>query len=476
MSVRPMSEGVCPACLHPISRPQPGYTCLCGLEVPALLLQEYQDSSPLVIQLLGWSGHGKTSYLTALGFVLSRLGSVWPAYTLRGGTPETQQQLTAAFRLVREGRMPDKTAVPGAPAATGATGPVAVPQHTYLLRNLPEWGHRVVMFHDQAGQLCDGMTLPTEQLPFLRRAPVSLMILSADDLDKDDYRTMDMLLTSFVHTLQSDGGQGPGQRGVVVVLSKADLHLGRLPPEIHHYLVSDPLWPLLLDGSGGAASARVAAALDELEDVRLYLEEMYRIESRLREWLVEEPPLRTLQLEGKRHGIELRFSVVSATGEEVRGHAPISGSWRPHRVLDPLFWAFELTSGREGVLPLWQRSTRGSSSPEAAPGGDVAEGKYSLLIRDRRHFGVERKVNLERKSGDLGKVMPELRELTFTWDTSGVRFRLASSDAPLFLHHAGGVERLSSSEVLLRPRESISTDDWQLELRSGHFTPRGPGS
>jgi hypothetical protein len=451
----------------------PGYTCVCGLKVPALLLQEYEDSSPLVVQLLGWSGHGKSTYLAALGFVLSRLGSVWPAYTLRGGTPETLQQLTAAFRLVREGGMPAKTAVSTVPAASGATGPVAVPQHTYLLRNLPDWGHRVVMFHDPAGQLCDDMTMPTEQLPFLTRAPVSLMFLSADDLDRDDFRTMDMLLTSYLHTLQSGGGQGPEQRGIVVVLSKADLHLNQMPPEIHHYLVSDPLWPVLLESSGGGASARVDAVLDELEDVRLYLEEMYRVEAQLREWLVEEPPLRTLLLEAKRHDIELRFSVVSATGEEVRGQAPISGTWRPHRVLDPLFWALELTRGHDGVLPGWQRTRRGSSNPPPAAEGEATGATFSLLIRDRRQFGVERKVNLERQSGDLGKVMPELKELTFSREGSGIRFSLAGSGAILFLHHRGGVERLPSSEVLLRPGESISTDDWQLELRFGHFTSRG---
>jgi hypothetical protein len=306
------------------------------------------------------------------------------------------------------------------------------------------------------------------------------MFLSADDLDREDFRTMDMLLTSFLHTLQSDASQAQRRsRAVVVVLSKADLLLNQLPPELRQYLVSDPLWPLLLGRTGGSYSRQTGEALAQLGDLELYLKRMSDLEVQLSHWLAEEPPLKTLQLEADRHGVDLRFSLVSATGEEVQGAKPMSESWRPHRVLDPLLWALKLTEGREGLLPEWQRTTRDLSSSTMAMAGDSSEGKVSLLIREERPVGSagrNQKVNLERLSGDLGAVAPELRYLTFSREGSGVRFRLLSSDSELFVHHPGGVERVPSSEVLIHPGESVSTGDWQVELRSGHFSSRRSNS
>lgn len=453
---------VCPFCLYSISSQPLGTSCAaCRREIPAFVQRELLDSPPLVLQLLGWSGHGKTSYLSALSFVLSRMTNVWDSYIFRAGTVETQTALATANRLVREGAFPDRD--------SAADGSASSPQ-IYLIRAMQRWGNRVVMVQDPAGQHCDTMQMPIEHLPYLLRAPVILMLLSADDLEGQDYRTMDMLLNNLIHTLEShEVAPGSPRRGMVVVLSKADLILGALPPAIRRYLVEDRLWPWIRPpGPGLRPRVPDGAASGDRLDTRYYLQEMHEMDRALRDWLAHEPPLRTLQLEAQRHQIELRFAIVSATGEDPRGRRSLPGPWRPHRVVDPLFWALEMAGDLGGVLPEQAGAGWGPIDGSSPQPPALVDGTFSLLFRDRRRHGGSRRINLLNREGSLEKVNARLKDLSFVRENQGVRFQLTSGET-LYVRRSGRVEPLSVSDVLLRSGEAISTTDWEVELRAGHF-------
>ncbi len=432
---------LCPCCLEysQIGVGDDSCSC-CGNPLPVQYLRGHRELRPLVVQTLGWPGHGKTSFLSALTFLLSRLSLVWPAYTCSPATEATQHKLAEANQHLQTGSLP------GYPTKDVQTS------YVLLLRGMSRWGGRAFIYQDCAGSHYESMDVPVDKVPFLLKAPTVLMLLSPADLNRADWRTPDMLMNNYLNTLQAHDidPSSPG-RGITVVLTKGDLLQRQLPSKVRGYLRNDPLSAVLKPvGAGGRSLGSEGRFRFDQEPLDDYLQDMREIDRDLRGWLERDPYLKALLCKAEQYGVELRFSVVSATGEQVRADNTLGGPWRPRRVLDPFLWAIQLDD-KLGGIPLPPPST-----------------KYSVIVTKRGRPEFKGKANLRSESGRLERLDPELRSVSFRVMEDGVNFQFQWNH-PVFIRRGASCTPTSGNSFRLRPGETILFNFWEIELCLGFF-------
>ncbi len=319
----------CPFCLTQVTE-QPDRTLCptCRRETPRQYLLEHKKLRPLALQILGWERHGKTAYLTALLLMLTKISKVWPRYICSAVTEETQRQLQEIHRYFETGQLPPPT-----PRDHDQS-------HILMLRNMERWGSRTLLLRDCPGEDLNTMDIEVDKIPFLLRSPVALMLISLYDLLESEGRTMEMLMNNYLNTLAShDIDVRTDRRKLIVVLTKADL-LHDMPTALRNYLSSDSLWAAI--GSATAGAAGPPAALDAVALER-YLARMKDVDEEIRRWLGSTASGQMLVRLAEEHRVDLRFSLVSSTGSPVGRDGSLQLEWQPRRVLDPYFWALELT-------------------------------------------------------------------------------------------------------------------------------------
>ena len=317
---------LCPFCLHALRPARQERACpQCRRPIPPVYLREARELQPLPIQAIGWSSHGKSVYLAALTLLLTRMGVVWPGYCWASGSDETQRSVEMVNRHLDEGTLPPST-------------PLGTDQASLLLmRGMERWDGRALVYCDCAGELFDGMSIPVDQVLFLLQARTTFLIVSPEDLMAQRQRTVDMLLNGFRSTLESNRiDPARERRRVVVVLTKGDL-LVDLPASLYRYLVDDRCWRAL--DQRAADWAFTGVAIDR------YLEGMRRVDGEIRDWVMTDPGGRNLVKLAADAELDLRFSIVSATGGPVLD-GRLEDRWHPRRVIDPLIWALEFSSSR----------------------------------------------------------------------------------------------------------------------------------
>ena len=230
----------CPYCLASVSESTEPTECQeCHKEIPPSYLREHRNLRPLALQIIGWRGHGKTAYLSALVMALAKLGKIWPRYLYSAATEATQRRLQEIFQYSESGRLPPPTPHD------------ADECHVLMIRNMEHWGSRALLLRDCAGEELDCVERPMARFPFLLRAPVSLMALSLADIAQARGRSMEMLMNDYVSTLTRHGVDlRQARRKLVVILTKADL-IYEMPAALRSYLVSDPLWAAVNAGESG---------------------------------------------------------------------------------------------------------------------------------------------------------------------------------------------------------------------------------
>jgi hypothetical protein len=361
--------------------------CSCGTR-PPLRYQQWHFE-PLALPLLGAPTEGKTAYVEALLSLVPRLTRVWPNFGFSPATDHTRARFKEALHGTAAGTLPRPTRAPlpqpvaasrtadgshstGTAAASGAdrgdeapssdgaasdvspdAGPrtreASVPPLVFLMHGLPSrWQlgrleddkqvHRALTLHDTPGNDSQPLCLSTERLRLLARSRRCFMFFRVPDIEDTGSEHLSLLLDSYTETLVDcpRPAELHGKQEVIVVFTQAEL-ASTLPAEIWRYLLKDPLWSLL---GPHAAQRRRRIVFDEtrLSD---YLRGMAHTHHLLADWLsLMDGGANFLRL-ARDYGVKLRLTVVSATGAEPVRDAVIGG-WQPHRVLDPLFWAFEL--------------------------------------------------------------------------------------------------------------------------------------
>lgn len=316
----------CPYCLASVRAGRAPDVCRsCKQELPVQYAEGSAAQTPLFVQVFGWSGVGKTVFLQAMTLMLVKMGKVWPDYSYAALNDIAQSKVSNIQAALALGMMP--------PATQKGE------QEVYImaLRAMERWGERILVTRDCPGEAFNTMRVPLSQVPYLLKAPTTLMLVGPrGDCSNAGGRSCDQLLNNYINTLLSLGVDfARDRRKIVVVLTKAD-QIPDLPTDLRVYLMRDPLWAAV---SGRGSPPPMDAAMMEN-----YILTMEHMSGRIGAWLAEDAAgTNFLRLAAMRN-IELRFALISSTGEHAStGATPTSGI-APRRVLDPYFWALELQS------------------------------------------------------------------------------------------------------------------------------------
>ena len=384
-----MARVICPFCLKPHDF-MSSLVCPTYQEpVPAAYVRDYDKVPPLWLVTIGFTQHGKTTYLAALMLMLESIGNVWGGVYYRHLDQYTVDTIQQWRREAMFGELP--------PAGSKAV-PRPILSNIY---HIPESGSRCLVMYDVAGEIYNSLSEVQEYVTSIKQVNTTWFLVSLPDLLSDqEGKTITDLFNVYLSGMENLRLDLSG-RNLIVIYTKGDVAV--FPREFKDYLRTDPFQGL----------TRKDANIPDSQDFSLqdYIQEMKCISSQLEEYTRK-------QVKGgapfinmvKASGMNLVFCVTSALGE-----SPDSTSNRlrvdafRHRVLDPFLWAITLerpTSPRliglvvdasqeshlvydEALLPVvWERLSDygelttyylGQTSPASQPGQRPPKSPPSLV-------------------------------------------------------------------------------------------------
>lgn len=325
-------------------------------EIPPLYLRNYHSAVPIYVPIMGWSSVGKTIWLSAMTLRLSELSVIWsqprPGFRLTPLNAEARRFRDHAKTQQHRNKLSQPT-------------PLGL-QETYAmgLDRMPLWGNRTWIVRDVPGERFEQFDIHEEQVPFLLGSHISFLVISLADLwdpvrlerkidpvgvekreanqtaeEGDQYRSMQDQIDSYLHAMLKVDPQINFQgRKIIIVLSKADILQEesmeyKLPDNLYEYLREDDL----------RSKIKSKTHMSEL-DVEEYLGRMGNVSKAIREWLMTMDDGAGMISSAESYGLELAFTIISATGREPLADNTLPEGWSPRRVLDPLLWALKFDS------------------------------------------------------------------------------------------------------------------------------------
>lgn len=303
-----------------------------------------ETRSATSVELFGMPGHGRTSFLWAMLYMLRQLSRVWPGYLCWPLDEPSGRSLLDIHEKLRSGYLPDRWSPENG----------TISRHALHLKNMNPWGERYFIVWDGP----DPVFTPERFGENLARRPLdwnipAFWLLSLSDLDEVRGRYLDLALDDLIRARYASGEaarQYPLR--LVIVLTKADA-ITDLPPELRKFLTDDPLAKALAVTSNGTFRAHDEVALSppsqgeqeaypHKDPLNAYFESRDLIDELTRRWMSSNSAGRALVTRAAALNVELKFSVVSATGSGFASGQRLATAWRPRRVLDPYFWSLEL--------------------------------------------------------------------------------------------------------------------------------------
>lgn len=296
------------------------------------------------IELFALPGHGRTTYLWSLLFMLRQLSRVWPGYLCWPIDEASGKSLLRIHERLRLGELPDRWSDEGG----------SLIRHALHLKNLNPWGERYFVVWDWPDQVfcTDRSAANGQSRPHDWNVP-AVWLLSLPDLDEVRGRFLDLALDQMVR-VRMESGEAAREVAfrLVVVLTKADA-IAELPTELRAFLREDPLALALASRSNRpfrphdqidlpSPPSSVFERYPAADPLREYFEARRSIHELTRDWLESTSGGRALLRRAEELQVELRFSVVSATGSGLANDGRLATAWVPRRVLDPYFWSLEL--------------------------------------------------------------------------------------------------------------------------------------
>lgn len=223
----------CPYCLkstHPkteIRREKQGdpyetYVCSeCEKEIPPEYIIENGRVQKLSIGMVGFRGHGKTTYLSALFYLLHDMcPTIWNNFVLLSLNKEALDRLHEKKTSLLSGNLPEAT-------PTNFPVPAIVE-----FRNIPTLGTYFVSFYDTGGEVFEDPASIRGPGLFVAYSDVVLFLISIANIyskENDRWaRELDRLLDIYIRAIR-DMHIGRKKQHLVVVFSKADLLLEGKP-------------------------------------------------------------------------------------------------------------------------------------------------------------------------------------------------------------------------------------------------------
>jgi Double-GTPase 2 len=279
----------------------------CRTDIP----KKFLDSDLMLrtmVGVVGFSGHGKTVYLTSLFSTLKRFSNYWNGYYYRCLDDFTHRVIYEQVPLFEKGGLPEST-----PA--NFPNPALVHYH-----QLPVFEDAFVGYYDTAGEVFTDATQIARAGFFVAHSDTVLFIVSipnceAGELDDQMSRLLDTYIRAADDKLNTNIRN---TQRLVVIFTKSDLPEAKL---------SGPLKTWL---SQGVAEHYAMNLNDKLLDLGL-------TSIRIEEWLRQDLGCTRFANMARDHFREVRYTIVSAMGHA----APDDALLTPMRVLDPFLWVLD---------------------------------------------------------------------------------------------------------------------------------------
>jgi len=326
----------CPYCLSETRaelKPGTGYCCP---ECQEALPRDYVDrsNSRARIGLVGFTGHGKTVYLTSLFYTLRVLSNrdIWRNFSWRTCDDHTHKIKYSDVRKFENSKLPQST-------------PENFPRPALIhLQNVPSMGDIFLTFYDTAGRVYESTEKITDMGRFVAHADTVFFLISLSesglgncdmaDVSFEMERLLDIYIRGVYEKMHVDLSDN---QEMVVLLTKAD-EIDILPEDLHNLLNRSSCNWWISDGSGGMES--------KLRDLDNYSD-------RIRKWLRSEGCGGFVNLaENNFKGV--KYTLISSTGASPMGDTLVTKlePEHPKGVINPLVFAMRSASSRHGKSKL----------------------------------------------------------------------------------------------------------------------------
>ena len=289
----------------------------CRTDIPKTFL----DSSLLLrtmVGVVGFSGHGKTVYLTSLFSTLKRFSNYWNGYYFRSLDDFTHRVIYEQVPLFEKGDLPEST-----PA--NFPNPALVHYH-----QLPVFDDAFVGYYDTAGEVFNDATQIARAGFFVAHSDTVLFIVSIPDCEEGELDDqMCRLLDTYIRAADDKLNTNiRSKQRLVVIFTKSDLPKAKLTAPLREWL------------SEGVAEYYAMNLGDKLLDLGL-------ASIQIEEWLRQDLCCTRFANMARDHFLEVRYSIVSAMGLTDENDTQMT----PMRVLDPFLWVLDFARRNAAQTP-----------------------------------------------------------------------------------------------------------------------------
>lgn len=307
----------CPYCLNKNAtidiQPKTGtYHCsFCKSQLP----RNYVEAKQVIrstVGIVGFSGHGKTVYLTSLFLSLSKFSKYWSQYYFRSLDEYTHRIVYEQVPMFESGRFPEST-------------PANFPNPALIHYNdIPVFDDAYLGFYDTAGEVFRDSDQIARAGFFVAQADVLLFIISIADIPEGKYdEEMSKLLDTYIRAVEDKLSMTiKGNQKIIVIFSKADIIVSKMPEKLKNWF------------ENGIEDWYAFDLSNKLVDMDLMSME-------IEEWLLEKLEAHRFVNMVRANFHDYRFAFVSSTGfnfDPSDKQPP-----QPLRVLDPWLWALKFS-------------------------------------------------------------------------------------------------------------------------------------
>jgi hypothetical protein len=252
-----MAQILCPYCLKKgeIKYTQVHQCSHCATVIPRGYVEKTHIPRATV-GIVGFSGHGKTVFLTSLFSTIGKFSQFWPSFYYRSLDDYTHKIVYEKVPMFERGILPDST-------------PANFPSPALLqYHNIPYYNECFVNYYDTAGEVFTDGTQIMRAGYFVAHADVVMFMISLADSGARTDDEMSRLLDVYIAAVSDRFGVNLKERQrMIVVFTKADSMLDVLPSGLKNKL---------LDGGIGRYIADIQIRTTEASVFSLEIEDWLR--------------------------------------------------------------------------------------------------------------------------------------------------------------------------------------------------------
>lgn len=309
------------------------YTCgnnECAAQLPRDFVENKQAPKTNV-GLVGFTGHGKTVYLTSLFYLLKFLPNVWEGFTWRC---LDEQTLSTIYEHVSSFEETSQL-----PPGTSENFPKpSLIQFT----NISSFKNYFISFYDTAGAVYEDVERITDKGRFVAFSEVVLFIISMINCNQEGElpNKMAELLNIYIRAVYDSLGVNlKKNQHLIVVLTKGDEIIESLPNDLKNFLLGGTYeWY-----GNNNLNTKVLKELKEKSNA-------------IRLWLNREKQCSNFTNLAQENFKTVEYTLISSLGAAPVGNqlAAQLNPVDPKRVLDPFLWVLEKTRPKK----IWELFTR----------------------------------------------------------------------------------------------------------------------